>query len=614
YLDQGNQRLAGYYMRDAYYAYQRWGSEAKLALLDERFSYLLTQGERKHRRKRAEATQTGTTELDDLDLSTVLEATHAIAREADLDTLLHTVMRISLESAGAERGFLILVRQGQLLVKIRGELGEHERFDALSVNLDDQPDLAHTVVQYVARTAEPVVLGNAAADGMFTQDPHLQARGCKSILCLPILSRGSLIALTYLENNRAESVFGAQRLDVLTLLMGQAAVSLESTLLAPSNQAGELVYRVGGSLPVDAQTYVTREADALLANYVNQSEYCYVFNARQMGKSSLRVQTIARLREAGVVSAAIDLSSIGSERVSDQQWYAGIARALVSSLGLHRQVTIRTWWRERDDISSVQRLDLLIDEVVLELIAQPIAIFIDEVDAVLGLEFAVDDFFALLRMFYNRRAEDPRYRRLSVTLFGVATPADLIRDKQRTPYNIGRAVPLAGFRLDEARPLARGLSAVGDAERIIRAVLDWTCGQPFLTQKVCQLISVEESRAPAGKERDWVANLVRSRVIRNWRKYDEPEHLGTIEARLLAKSASTLELLERYREILDRGEVAATESPVELDLILSGIVTQAYGLLRVSNPIYAAVFNPQWIHENIEQLSVRGHQQKGLST
>ena len=103
-------------------------------------------------------------------------------------------------------------------------------------------------------------------------------------------------------------------------------------------EAIERFFVTGGTVPLSAASYLERAADQELLDALRAGEYCFVLNARQMGKSSLRVQTIARLREAGVVSVAIDLSSIGSERVSDQQWYAGIARALVTGLGLQRQV------------------------------------------------------------------------------------------------------------------------------------------------------------------------------------------------------------------------------------------------------------------------------------
>lgn len=599
YLEQRNPRLAGYYLRDAYYTYGRWGSAAKQGFLRRRYGYLLEreQGGRARgtAQTRASKATTTTSELGELDLGTVLSASRAIAGETDVSRLLETVMRISLENAGAERGLLVLVRGDRLLVKVRSELGEDQRFESISVALDDQEGVARSVVQYVARTAEVVLLEHAAEKGLFVNDPHIQATGCKSLLCVPILLQGTLVAISYLENNRATSVFDEDRVDVLTLLMGQAAVSIESALLKESEEVRDFHFQVGGSVPVGSPTYVRRKADDLLAGHVQQAELCYVFNTRQMGKSSLRVRAADRLGKAGIACVSIDITAIGSAGITAEQWYAGIARTLVTGLGLHRDFDLRRWWRERTELSPVQRLDVLVDEVVLERIAGPIAVFIDEVDSVLSLGFSADDLFALIRLMYNRRAEDPRYRRLCFVLFGVATPADLIRDRRRTPFNIGRPIPLAGFRFDEARNLIAGLARVGNGERLLRAVLYWSGGQPFLTQKLCGLIAEDESRPPAGKESEWVASLVQGRVIDHWRHRDEPEHLKTIEARLLRDDAGVPALLSAYRRILDEVEVDAGDSPLEEALVLSGLVTQTFDKLRVGNPIYAAVFDHGWI-------------------
>ncbi|XXT20077.1 AAA family ATPase [Sorangium sp. So ce429] len=601
FLELNNSRLAGHYLRDAYYTYGVWGSTAKRDFLRRRYGYLLERdapGRARvmlQPRGEAKRSTTTTSELGDLDLGTVLAATRAITRETDLRRLLETVMRVSLENAGAERGFLVLARDEQLIVKARGEIGDDARFESLSLALHDQDGIARSVVQYVARTAQPVVLADAAAEGMFINDPHVRASGCRSLLCVPILYQGRLVAVSYLENNRAASVFNEDRLDVLTLLMGQAAVSIENALLKESDELLDLHFRVGGSLPADSPAYVRREADALLADNIRRGELSYVFNTRQMGKSSLRVRAVDRLGKAGVACVSIDLTSIGSREVTAEQWYAGVARMLVTGLGLQRDLDLRRWWRDMADFSPVQRLDALVDEEILARVDKPIAIFVDEVDAVLGLDFSPDDFFALVRLFYNRRASDPRYARLTFILLGVATPTDLVRDKLRTPFNIGRAVPLAGFRYDEALSLTPGLSRAGDGEQILRAVLDWSGGQPFLTQKLCRLVVEDESRPPPGKEREWVANLVRSRVIDKWRHRDEPEHLKTIEARILRAPGDVAALLTLYRRIREQGELDAGESPLEGTLLLSGLVTQAFDKLRVGNPIYAAVFDDDWI-------------------
>ncbi|QLE39600.1 hypothetical protein FD723_03200 [Nostoc sp. C052] len=187
-----------------------------------------------------------------------------------------------------------------------------------------------------------------------------------------------------------------------------------------------------------------------------------------------------------------------------------------------------------------------LEEVLLVEVQEDIVIFIDEIDSVLSLNFPTDDFFALIRACYNKRVDNPEYNRLTFCLLGVASPSNLIADKQRTPFNIGKAISLKSFQLHEAEPLEKGLhEKFNNPQAIIQEILQWTGGQPFLTQKLCQFM-VEESEEENPRS---VEQVVRSRIIENWESLDEPEHLRTIQARILRDEQRAGYLLELYQQV-----------------------------------------------------------------
>ncbi|WP_445240299.1 GAF domain-containing protein [Microcoleus vaginatus] len=235
YLTSGMDQIAQTYLQEAYYSYTRWQAWAKVEDLESRYSQLRTKSSAATRFTEAPTTltQIKSTKSSDiaLDFATVIKASQAISGGIFLEQLLPKLMKILIENAGAQVGFIILESQERLLIEAEGSVESEQVTVLQSINIETSEKLPLGVIQYVARTQEDVVLSDATNEGVFTQEPYIVKNLPKSVLCAPILNQGKLIGILYLENKLTVGAFTSQRLEVLKVLSSQAAISIENARL-----------------------------------------------------------------------------------------------------------------------------------------------------------------------------------------------------------------------------------------------------------------------------------------------------------------------------------------------------------------------------------------------
>ncbi|MBD2454606.1 AAA family ATPase [Nostoc sp. FACHB-87] len=234
YFETGRDKVAQIYLIDAYYGYSNWGAIAKLRDLEVRYPQIVArlserQTPNSGKNQLINAINQNTSEA--FDLATVMKAAQALSGEIVLDKLLAKLMQILLENAGAATGYLILNQADTLLIAASGSFAQPEINVRQSTPVESSENLPISVINYVYRTGEHVVLSNANCEGVFTTDDYIVKHQPKSILCSPIVNQGKLIGILYLENKLIAGAFTPERLEVLQLLSSQAAISLENARL-----------------------------------------------------------------------------------------------------------------------------------------------------------------------------------------------------------------------------------------------------------------------------------------------------------------------------------------------------------------------------------------------
>ena len=232
WLRRGDDAGAASGLRAAYECYAAWGATAKLVHLESRYGHLLRPDQRVAMTPPADVSSgPGIAAAPSVDISTVLKVAQAIAVEIEVGALLQTLMKLALENAGAQRGAFIHERDGVLVVDAEADATSERVTTRPASPLDDSHHIAVTVVRYVHRTGDGVVIGDATTDERFAADPYVSRSRAKSILCVPVGHQGSLSGLLYLENNLTTDAFTPDRIEVMRVLAAQTAISLENARL-----------------------------------------------------------------------------------------------------------------------------------------------------------------------------------------------------------------------------------------------------------------------------------------------------------------------------------------------------------------------------------------------
>lgn len=368
------------------------------------------------------------------------------------------------------------------------------------------------------------------------------------------------------------------------------------------NQNPAFLYTIGGVVKKGSPIYVKRNADELLYQNLLAGNFCYVLAARQMGKSSLRINVSDRLSKVGFQCVGIDLSSFGQQVYDSNQWYYSISYAIVRKCKMNANILDYT--RKKMNLTPLARFLVFLKECFLPNISGKVVLFFDEIDFVFSTQnymLSSDDFFAAIRSLYNERSEYPELERLNIVLLGVTTPNDLIKDPLRTPFNIGASIPVGNFKFEEAKePLLIGFKdIIADHFLLLAEIFYWTNGHPAMTQKLCRSIAMHEHVI------DDIPSTVEKHVNHVFLKHQEDKSeddtIIHISKRLM-NGPFCVNLLWLFYRILCGEKIAIDNTQMDqLHIKLSGLVINENGYLAVSNRVFLLAFSRQWVIKQLEK-------------
>ncbi len=255
WIQQQQRQLARNFVKEAYHLYRRWGAIAKCNQLEQRWPEIALRSYRQRSSvSLGSAASSGTFRSSSentgfLDLQSLLKANQLLAKEIQLDALLRQMLAVLIENAGAEHGAIILADDDELIVEVVGGLSTARRVESkriakpLALALQQStkgmslPLLPNELIEYSKLTYSTLVVNSPHLDERFSRSSYFQSQTPKSVLCLPVVTQGRMVALVYLENNQLENAFSTKQQQTLELLGAQAAISLLNARLVENLEA-----------------------------------------------------------------------------------------------------------------------------------------------------------------------------------------------------------------------------------------------------------------------------------------------------------------------------------------------------------------------------------------
>ena len=389
-----------------------------------------------------------------------------------------------------------------------------------------------------------------------------------------------------------------------------------------SNQPNYTYQTQGGTLPLTAPTYVLRTADKELYQFAaaehQSNRVCCVLAPRQMGKSSLMARTAKRLSDRGGICVQINLQELGRVTSDESLWYSlleEICKQVDETIEQDPPVNFTSildevWYVKQDKSAAKRFTSFLTEEIIPNIQDKKLIVFLDEIQSLIKWELQ-DSFLGYIKAISDKVSQ-PVLKKLNFILLGVAKPSEFVSSSE-VALNVGKQMEI-GYLTGECKPLQKGLERITiQPEEVIRIILDWTGGQPFLTQVICSLVAERRKLDKTLNLDKQIEQLIQEKIITNWRLQDRQSHFQEIENSLIrisdTEKPEKLAALHHYQTILQQGKISWNEKDnSQWDLLISGLVTkkvtQTGSYLEVANPIYEQIFNQDWllsVQKNLQQ-------------